>query len=75
MMIENFSEEEIKEKFNNFGSKMYNLKYSFELFLNYLETENDASLNTICLGHILKDYFEKAKNEYNTIEEDLGLLL
>ena len=75
MMIENFSEEEIKERFNNFSSKMYNLKYSFELFLNYLETEDDASLNTICLGHILKDYFEKAKNEYNTIEEDLGLLL
>ena len=75
MNIENFSEVEIKERFNDFGSKMYNLRYSFELFLEYLEMEEDVSLKTVCLGHVLKAYLEKTKAEYNRIEEEFELLI
>ena len=63
----------VKEVIESFDGKIFFTRDTH--FENYLETEDDTSLNTICLGHILKDYFEKAKNEYNTIEEDLGLLL
>ena len=70
-----FFNAEMKQKFESIGSKLYNLKYSLELFINYLECESDISLNLVCLALILNNYFSIVKDEYNSLEESLGLLL
>lgn len=68
-------DDEIIEKFNDISNKLYNLKYSYELFFNYLENETTVPVEVICLGLIIKEYFEKAKRDYNNLEEELGVLL
>lgn len=67
--------EELKIRFEEVGSKLYNLKHSFDLFINYLEEEPDIPLNIQCLALILNNYFNNAKDDYNKLEEDLGVLL
>ena len=75
MSGQEFFNAEMKQKFESIGSKLYNLKYSLELFINYLECESDISLNLVCLALILNNYFSIVKDEYNSLEESLGLLL
>lgn len=62
------------EKFRAFSSKLYNLKHGLELYMNYLADETDASLEALCLGAIIKNYFNVAKEEFNKLEEELGVL-
>ena len=64
-----------RQRFEDIGSKLYNFKYGFDLIFNYLENEEDISLNSICLLIILKKYFSEIKEDYNKLEEDLGVLL
>ena len=65
----------LKIKFDDIGNKLYNFKYGFDLIFNYLENEEDISLNSICLLIILKKYFSEIKEDYNKLEEDLGVLI
>ena len=66
---------EIKTKFNEIGSKLYNLKFSVEHLVESVENESNVSLRIICLLHILKYYFNAIKLEYNKLEEELNVLL
>ena len=43
--------------------------------MNYLEDETETTLNIRCLALILNNYFNIIKEEYNKLEEDLGVLL
>ena len=65
---------EMQYKFENIDNKLYNLKYSFDLYISYLENETDVPLKAQCLGLILKEYFNEIKDDYNKLEEDLGIL-
>lgn len=65
---------ETKQKFEDIGSKLYNFKYSLEAFINELEGDAEISLGNLCLLLILRDYFNKLKEDYNKLEEDLGVL-
>lgn len=67
--------DELKQRFEDIGSNLYNLKYSFDLFINYLEDEVDTPLKVQCLALILNKYFNITKEEYNRLEEDLNVLL
>lgn len=75
MQYQDIFSTEIKQRFENVGDKLYNLKYSFDLFTNYLEDETETTLNIRCLALILNNYFNIIKEEYNKLEEDLGVLL
>jgi len=74
MENKNLFNDEIKEKFNRFSSRMYNLKHSLNFFLSCLEDETEPNLELICFCYILKDYFNTTKEEYNQLEKDLGVL-
>lgn len=67
--------EKLKQRFEDIGSKLYNLKYSFDLLINCIEDEVDVPLELKCLALILNNYFNITKEEYNKLEEDLGVLL
>lgn len=62
------------EKFQELSSKLYNLKHCLEMYMNYIEDETDASLGVLCLGIIIKNYFNIAKEEFNKLEDELGVL-
>lgn len=62
-------------KFNNISAQLYNFKYAFKLFINHLEDNTDIPLEALCLALILRDNFEKVKNDYNILEQDLGILV
>lgn len=66
---------ELKEKFEDIDNKLYNLKHSFDLYINYLESDINIPLKAQCLALILNNYFNIVKDEYNKLEEDLGVLL
>ena len=70
-----FLNDEVKNRFDSIGTKFFNFKYSFDLIINNIENESDISLNLICLLLILKKYFSEIKDEYNKLEEDLGVLI
>ncbi len=74
MNSDNIFNQKTIEKFENISSKLYNIKYCLEFYLDYIENETDAPLNVICTGLIIKEYFNNTKNEYNRLEEDLGIL-
>ena len=67
--------ETLKQQFEDIGTKLYNFKYSFDLFVNCLEDEADVPLKLQCLALVLDNYFNMIKKEYNKLEEDLGVLL
>ena len=46
-----------------------------ELFINYLEGETDIPLKAQCLALTLYKYFNIAKENFNKLEEDLGVFL
>ena len=73
MANEGLFNEEIIEKFNKIGCELYNLKYSFQLFIDCLENTDNVSIDIICFGIIMKEYFEKVKDEYNQLEETLNI--
>ncbi len=75
MQHNNSFSQEILEKFQQIDSKLYNLKYCLEMFINYIEDEADASLSIVCLGLIIKHYFNTTKEEFNKLEEELGVLI
>lgn len=64
-----------RQRFEDIGSKLYNFKYSFEAFVNELQDNSDIPLGNLCLLLILRDYFNNLKEDYNKLEEDLGVLL
>lgn len=70
-----FFSHEILEKFQQIDSKLYNLKYCLDRFVNDIEDETDSSLSIICLGLIIKHYFNTTKEEFNKLEEELGVLI
>ena len=74
-MSNNLFSNEIKNKFSNLESKLYNFKYSFNFVINCIEDESDVSLNLKCLLLILKKYFSEIKDEYNKLEKDLDVLI
>ena len=74
MSYSNVFNTETKQRFEEIGSKLYNFKYSFEIFINDLQDNTDIPLGNLCLLLILKNYFDSLKNEYNKLEEDLGVL-
>ena len=53
MENKNLFNDEIKEKFNRFSSRMYNLKHSLNFFLSCLEDETEPNLELICFCYIL----------------------
>lgn len=67
--------DEIVEKFQDFDSKLYNIKYCLEMYMNYLEDETHVPLPFICMGLIIKSYFNNAKEEFVKLEEDLDVLI
>lgn len=75
MAYQKIFNEEIKQRFEDIGSELYNFKYSFELFINYLEGETDIPLKAQCLALTLYQYFNIAKENFNKLEEDLGVFL
>ena len=75
MEDKNLFSEEIKERFDRFSSRMYNFKHSLNFFLHSLEDETEPTLELICFCYLLKDYFNTTKDEYNQLEQDLGLLI
>ena len=75
MSMQKIFNDEIQLRFDEISNKLYNFKYSFDLFINYLEDETDIPLNAQCFALILKEYFNKTKEDYNKLEEDLGILL
>lgn len=75
MENKNMFSDEMIDKFNEIGSKLFNLKYAIEHLVDSLENETNVSLGIICLSHILKHYFNNTKLEYNKLEEDLNTLL
>ena len=62
------------EQFEKISCKLYNFKYSFETFIKEIEDSADISLGNLCLLLILRDYFNNLKDDYNKLEEDLGIL-
>ena len=64
-----------RQRFEDIGSKLYNFKYSFEAFVNELQDNSDIPLGNLCLLLILRDYFNNLKEDYNKLEDDLGVLL
>lgn len=64
-----------RQRFEDIGSKLYNFKYSLEAFVNELQDNSDIPLGNLCLLLILRDYFNNLKEDYNKLEEDLGVLL
>ena len=75
MSEKNIFNDELQLRFDNISNKLFNMKYSFDLFINYLEDETDIPLKAQCLGLILREYFNKLKDDYNKLEEDLGVLM
>ena len=67
--------DEVKNKFDSIGIKLYNFKHGFDFLIKDLEDEADKSLGLICLLLILKKYFSEIKDEYNKLEEELGVLI
>ena len=63
--------DEIIEKFNNIGSKLYNLKHAYELYNIYIQNEANIPLDVLCMNLLINDYFQSIKNDYNKLEEDL----
>lgn len=67
-------DDETIEKFQELSSKLYNLKYCLEMYMNYIEGETNIPLGVLCLGIIIKNYFNLAKVEFNKLEDELGIL-
>ena len=67
--------DEIIEKFADISEKLYNIKYSLELLRDEIEQEPAIPLNLICTFVILKEYFDKTKEDYNSLEKELGILV
>lgn len=74
MLINELLDEQVKERFENIGNKMYNFKYSLEECINELEDNAEIPLGKLCLLLILKNYFNNLKEDYNKLEEELGVL-
>lgn len=74
MLNQKIFNNEIICKFDNIGNKLYNLKYSLDLYINYLESETEVPIKAQCLGLILREYFNEIKEDYNKLEEELGIL-
>ena len=66
---------EIKEKFENINNKFYNMKYALDLINNTLEYNTEVPIQIKVTVTIFYDYFLKTKDEYNALEEELGVLI
>ncbi len=67
--------DEVIEKFETIGRRMFNIKHCFELFLYIFQNEcfNENSVEIITFGLILKEYFNQTKEIYNNLEKELGI--
>lgn len=74
MRIDKLCSDEFVHRFEDIGSKLYNFKHSFDAFINELEGNGYISLGALCSLLILKDYFNNLKEDYNKLEEDLGVI-
>lgn len=70
-----FIEESCKEKFEIIRNRMFNIKHSFNLFINTLENDylSENSVEIITYGLILKEYFNQTKEKFNELEQELNL--
>lgn len=74
MVTEQVLNKNIIEKFEDISTQLYNFKHALKLFINHLEDYSETPIEIQCLALILKDYFEKVKNDYNKLEEELNII-
>ena len=68
-------DDEIKERFNSIGSKLYTIKYALEEIISIIENEGEINIGTVSILSTINAYFNRAKEDYYKLEEDLGTLM
>lgn len=68
-------DDEIKEKFYNIDSKFHIIKHALETIIRIIESEGELEFGYISILMVINAFFEKTKEDYNNLEEELGVLV
>ena len=73
--MNNFIKNDIKEKMQEIGYKLFNLRHGYSYFCNSLEGKitKDYALELLSYSYFIKEYIECINKNYNEIQDILDI--
>ncbi len=73
--MNNLIKDDIKEKMQEIGYKLFNLRHGYLYFCNFLEgnVTKDYALELLSYSYFIKEYIESINKNYNEIQDILDI--